>query len=420
MTETQRRSVVVYPHSMELGGSQLNALELAAAVRDRGHDVVVYGPPGELVGYAGELGLEFVVARPSWFRPSIAVSRDLARLCRAREADIVHAYEWPPAFEAMAAAILTRRPAALVTVMSMAVAPFLPTSMPLVVGTRRIQAVASQSRSGEVYLIEPPVDAVANRPGVAEGRVATVGAPRPEGTARVVIVSRLARELKLEGIVTAIRAVGRLASERPVQLVIVGEGPARDVVDLEADAVNAGAGREVVSVTGALSDPRVAYDTADVVVGMGGSALRAMAFAKPLIVQGERGFFEIVTPDSAARFLEQGWYGIGELDPDEPAGRAAAVEHLCSLLESLLGDEERRQHLGSFGRHLVEQRFSLVAAARVQEHIYERAIARRPPLGRSVVDGLAACAGLVAHKVRRRAARLRGSISRDDFNSKPV
>ena len=31
--------VLVYPHTMEIGGSQLNAIEIAAAVRDRGHDV---------------------------------------------------------------------------------------------------------------------------------------------------------------------------------------------------------------------------------------------------------------------------------------------------------------------------------------------------------------------------------------------
>ena len=33
--------VLVYPHSMEIGGSQLNAVELGGAVRDLGHDVVV-------------------------------------------------------------------------------------------------------------------------------------------------------------------------------------------------------------------------------------------------------------------------------------------------------------------------------------------------------------------------------------------
>jgi hypothetical protein len=33
--------VLVYPHVMEIGGSQLNAIEIAAAVRNRGHEVVI-------------------------------------------------------------------------------------------------------------------------------------------------------------------------------------------------------------------------------------------------------------------------------------------------------------------------------------------------------------------------------------------
>ena len=38
--------IVVYPHRLEIGGSQINAIELAAAVRDLGHEVIVFGQPG--------------------------------------------------------------------------------------------------------------------------------------------------------------------------------------------------------------------------------------------------------------------------------------------------------------------------------------------------------------------------------------
>ena len=41
--------VLVYPHSMEVGGSQLNAVQVAGAVRDRGHEVIVISEPGPLV-----------------------------------------------------------------------------------------------------------------------------------------------------------------------------------------------------------------------------------------------------------------------------------------------------------------------------------------------------------------------------------
>ena len=49
-----RPSVLVYPHSMELGGSQLNALELAAAAQETGFRVAVYARDGALVDYVKE------------------------------------------------------------------------------------------------------------------------------------------------------------------------------------------------------------------------------------------------------------------------------------------------------------------------------------------------------------------------------
>jgi len=41
--------ILVLPNEVGLGGSQLNAIELGAAVRDLGHEVVVLGEPGVLV-----------------------------------------------------------------------------------------------------------------------------------------------------------------------------------------------------------------------------------------------------------------------------------------------------------------------------------------------------------------------------------
>jgi L-malate glycosyltransferase len=62
--------VVVYPHMLEIGGSQLNAIELAAAVRDLGHDVLVFGQPGPLADRVRDLELELVTAPAPRGRPS--------------------------------------------------------------------------------------------------------------------------------------------------------------------------------------------------------------------------------------------------------------------------------------------------------------------------------------------------------------
>ncbi|MGI8888435.1 MAG: glycosyltransferase [Nocardioidaceae bacterium] len=404
--------ILVYPHAMELGGSQLNAIEVASAIRRRGHEVVVYAPDGPLLSRVHELGLPHVPAPDSRIRPSPGLALDLARLIESMHIDVIHAYEWPPVLEAFAATSLRRRAVTVATVMSMSVPPFLPASVTLTVGTRRILESTLRSR-GAVHLMEPPVDTDANRPDIAQEEFSD-RYPVPEGTHQVVIVSRLVRELKLEGILAAVRAVGKLASSRSVRLVIVGDGASRGEIERAAAEVNAVCRREVILLTGELSDPRGAYDIADVCIGMGGSALRALAFAKPLIVQGELGFFETLTARTVDVFRQQGWYGTGSR-----IDSIAAEARLVAQLETLLDDVDLRRRLGAFGRQLVVVEFSLERAARVQEDVYCAAIAQRASLGRTLADGCVAGAGLVRYKLDRRLNRLRGTLTVDDFNARP-
>ncbi|WP_141014144.1 glycosyltransferase family 4 protein [Nocardioides sambongensis] len=403
--------ILVYPHSMEIGGSQTNAVELAAAVRDRGHEVIVYSDDGPMVERVSHLGLEHLARRRSRFRPGVGTALDLRRIASARGIDIVHGYEWPTIFEAEAATTGTRTEA-LGTIMSMAVAPFLPSSVPLVVGTAAIQAVAESTRRGPVHLIEPPVDTGSNRPTVSVEVPAIPGLSAE--AIRVVIVSRLVPELKLEGILTAIAACDRLGEDHALQLVIVGDGPARKEVEEHAAAVNNRLGRVVVVVAGEWPDPRWAYASADVCLGMGGSALRAAAFAKPLVVQGERGFFELLEPNTVDQFFEQGWYGVSDLTPSD------AVRRLVELLGRLLKDGGERMRIGKYARQVIEDRFSLDSAARRQEELYNLAI-ERPRGTLSQFAGLAhASGGLIAYKVRCRRAIAAGASTADDFNARPV
>jgi glycosyltransferase involved in cell wall biosynthesis len=427
--------IVVYPHAMTVGGSQLNAIELAAAVRDLGHEVAVLGEPGPLVDQVRALDLEHLPIPRDRQRPSLPVAARLRRLIQHRRLDIVHGYEWPPGLEAAAAAFARPGTAAVCTVMSMAVAPFLPASMPLVVGTRELRDRTAAGRTGPVHLIEPPVDVVRNAPGHpvtafrerfglldSDGDFDSGGGPdsgggldsgggAPGRTFDLVMVCRLVPELKLEGILTAIDVVGGLARQRPVRLTIVGDGPASAAVRERADAANALTGRRAVVLTGQLDDPRPAYAAADAVLGMGGSALRGLAFGRPLVVQGERGFWELLTPQSCETFLRQGWYGLGD---DDRSG----ADRLRGILDRLIGDGQLCRSLGDYGRELAVSRFSLQRAATVQEEIYRQALAAPPSVVAGAAEGARSAMSLAGYKVHRRYQRLRGTIARDDFNAK--
>ena len=225
----------------------------------------------------------------------------------------------------------------------------------------------------------------------------------------VVVVGRLAEELKGEGLLTAIREVPGLHPD--AVLTVVGDGPGRARVEELARQTNAAAGRRAVVLTGELGDPRPAYAMADVCLGMGGSALRALAFAKPLVVQGEKGFWRTLAPDTVDGFRWTGWYGVGTSPADGPAA-------LADALVPLLDDPHLRQDLGQFGRDVVTNEFDLASSAVRQVGVYEAA--RHGPRAFPCPSDATALSRFAAYKAARLKARLIGGGARDDFNAKPV
>src|ERR1700694_1649359 len=84
--------VVVYSHRLEVGGSQTNAADLAASVRDLGHDVVVFGVDGPAAELVRSRGLRLVLAPDGQRHPAPRSVWALCQLARNEQADIVHAY----------------------------------------------------------------------------------------------------------------------------------------------------------------------------------------------------------------------------------------------------------------------------------------------------------------------------------------
>lgn len=354
--------ILVYPHDLVVGGSQINAIDLARAVTDLGHEAIIYSLPGPLERYIESKGLRYFPAHPLKYRPAPTRIWELVQLARRERIDVIHGYEWPPCLDAYFGAHLATRVPVVCTVLSMSLVPLVPPSVPLVMGTRELFDHAVQTRGGRVSLIEPTVDTVRDNPDVPGWefrRQHGVMAEEP----LLVIVSRLSIDLKLDALLGAVDAVDILAARFPVRLLIVGTGDAAGLLAARAERVNSAHGRRVVELPGPLLDPRPAYSAADIVLGMGSSALRAMAFEKPVVVQGERGFSEVFEPGTSERFYRQGFYGVGDgrSEPDVLAGQ----------IERLLTDAHLRRRLGVFGRQAVSERYGLGAAAGLLVEIYE-------------------------------------------------
>ena len=201
-------------------------------------------------------------------------------------------------------------------------------------------------------------------------------------------------------------------SVRPLRSSVTGP---RDHLEVLAGSVNERLGRRAVTLTGELLDPRGAYAAADVTLGMGSSALRAMAFARPLVVLGENGFCEVFDAESARQFLWQGFYGLGDIgDHDD------AVARLAAIVGDLIADPERRAALGRFGRDFVVDRFDLHRQAAQLDAIYQQVAAWRPGPLRLTADVARSSAGVFRYKVQHKLAARRGDAARDDMNAKAV
>ncbi len=367
--------LLVYPHDLSIGGSQINAIDLAAGAAAAGHEVIVYGIPGPLVDYIAERGLRFIPARPLHYRPAPSRIAQIATIALRNRIDLIHTYEWPSCLDAYYGASLCLNVPLLCTVLSMDVMPYVPASVPLIMGTADLGAQARKVQRSDVWVIEPPIDVEYDNPRI-DGSAFRGRHGVSADDFLVVSVSRLALDLKLDALVRALDAVDLLAGQYPLKLVLVGDGPAREALDSRAKAVNLRHGRDVVLLPGAEMDPRPAYAAADLVVGMGSSALRALAIGRPLIVQGEKAFSEIFEPKSYDLFLKQGFYGLSDA--------SIGAHRLARQIEELLLDPDRRSRLGSYGRQVVTERFSLKRAIDLQLDIYQQVLANPPR--RSIAD----------------------------------
>lgn len=357
--------IVVYPHELAIGGSQINAIDLAAAVEALGHEVLVYAPPGPLENYIGRKRLRYVRAHPLPYRPAPTRIVQLLRLARRERVDVFHAYEWPPCLDAFFGAGLFLNVPVVCTVLSMSVMPTVPRHLPLLMGTRALAETAGAKHRATVRVMEPPIDVDADHPANDDGGFRTRHGLAPEELL-VVTVSRLALELKFDALRDAIDAIDLLAADWPARLAIVGDGDAAPLVRAHAAAVNRRHGREVVILAGAALDPRPAYAAADIVIGMGSSALRGLAHGKPLVVQGERGFSAPFDPAHESIFLWQGFHGVGDGTRGGPC--------LAGHLRALMANPAQRATLGTWGRNRVVERFALPKAATRLVEIYTEAM----------------------------------------------
>ena len=197
--------VLVCPHELAMGGSQISAVELACALGKLGHEVVVHAPDGILSSFVADQGLPLIVSPAPSSVVSLRAIGAMSKVVRRGGFDLVHAYEWAPSVRAAFGPNLRWNTPTVMTVLSMEVPDFLPRHVPMIVGTRSL-AESESSRRSDVHLIEPPIDTDLNCSSDVRGARAEFGFDDDELV--LSIVCRISPDLdKLAGVLEAIAAV---------------------------------------------------------------------------------------------------------------------------------------------------------------------------------------------------------------------
>jgi hypothetical protein len=148
--------ILVFLHELVLGGTTVNAIELAAALRDQhGHEVVFFATPGPLQQMVADHGLRLIPAPVVTRHPSPARMRALRQAIREEKPDLLHVWETWPGLDAYYAAHLPWGTPMVLTDMQMLLQRVLPKSLHITFGTpelvRQAQA-AGHRRHDELAL----------------------------------------------------------------------------------------------------------------------------------------------------------------------------------------------------------------------------------------------------------------------------
>jgi len=344
-----RMRILVYPKDLRSGDSQRSAIELGGALAAIGHSVTVIGVPGMLVERVRELDLELVLLPCGPVKSTLQTVLRLRKVVRERSIDVIHAFEWEAISEAFIAANLSSREVAVVgTIHSRGPSPILPHTVPLLMGARSAAAEKRIAGFARVGVLEPWVDTAENEPGLPAATGNFLQRCHIDTSGLVVaLVTSLDSERSITRLMTMIETIGDIAAEgTSVQLLVVGDGALHGSASVRATEFNARSGRDVVVLAGELLDRRVAYAAADVVVASGSSVAHGMAFGKPVVIAGERGFFRPLSHATIEEFTWSGWYGVG-------SGTRLGKAELLTALEPLLESERLREYRGTYSREVV-------------------------------------------------------------------
>jgi glycosyltransferase involved in cell wall biosynthesis len=377
--------------SLETGGAERTAVDVAAALVAAGHRAIVASRGGRMVAELEAAGAEHL-AFPAATKNPLAMAVNIGRLAtivRREGVDLLHARSRAPAWVALAAARRTGVP--FVTTYHGAYrAGSAPKALYNSVMARGDAVIANSAwTAGEVVARYPFAaprivtiargsDLSAFAPGAVspERRAAVAAQFGLTGDDRRPVLLHLARLTGWKGQRVLIDAAARLAAEgRDVVTILAGDAQGRDgyVDDLRGRIAAAGLG-ERVRLVGHCDDVPAALSLASVAVvpstepeAFGRAAVEAQAAGVPVVASDHGAAAEtVLAPPTTPAAQRTGWR--------VPPGDAAALAR--AVVEALALDPGERQALAARARAHVAAAYSVETMTAATLAVYERLLAR--------------------------------------------
>jgi len=150
------------------------------------------------------------------------------------------------------------------------------------------------------------------------------------------------------------------------QLVLIGgKGPLHDQAQMRAREICERYGSGSVILTGPIMRAFRLLQRADIVLGVGRSAFEGMAYGKPTLIVGEKGYAGTMSPNTVDALA---WYNFSGRNQHEEVD----AESLVATVGALLHDPEQCRRLGAFGREFVFREIDAAHGAKRIREIYHR------------------------------------------------
>ncbi|HXX75354.1 MAG TPA: glycosyltransferase [Nitrospiraceae bacterium] len=372
-----RRKIMLLTVGLEIGGTEGQVMELACRLDPTRFAIVVCGLKGE-----GTISQEMrrrgirVITLGGRGKLDVRVFWRLGRVLMQERPDVIHAFLSPANFACCVMGSLLRIPVLILSYRDLEVWKRWPAILIDRMMVRRAHATTCCSEAVRQF-------ALANFH-VQEDRIITIHNgidverfTRPRVTSRAkmklrddtVVIGTVCRiEEPKKGLSVLLEAMNHLLNSTPptdCQLVIVGEGPAlprlqRRCVELgiSSSVVFAGVHRHVEEVLPLMD----LFVMPSLYEGFGISLIEAMAAHRPVVATEVGGIPEVIVHDQSGLVVAPG---------DHVA--------LAEALMRLMGDSTLAKKLADGGQARVQERFSIQAATRRHELLYEHLLARQVP-----------------------------------------